>query len=71
MVRAAPTETGENMAQELLEPGLRQDVQPGSAAEKSAVAARQGVISGRVFLVLITSLALAVLTLGLSYWVVH
>jgi len=59
------------MAQELREPELRQDVRTHPAEQKSAVAARQGVISGRVFLVLITSLLLAVLTMGLSYWVVH
>jgi hypothetical protein len=56
---------------ELREPESRQTVPPQRVAEKSAVAARQGVISGRVFLVLVTSLSLAVVALGMSYWVVH
>lgn len=39
--------------------------------QKSAVAARQGLISGRVLLVLIASLILAVAGLVIGYWVVH
>ena len=38
-----------------------------SVHETSAVAARQGVISGRVILVLLTSLFLAVVALGVSF----
>jgi len=37
----------------------------------SAVAARQGVISGRVVLVLLVSLVLAVIALGASYYFTH
>jgi hypothetical protein len=40
------------------------------STEKSAVAARQGVISGRVILVLVVSTVLAVLAVGISFWVV-
>jgi len=39
--------------------------------QKSGVEARQGLISGRVFLVLITSLFLAVVGMALGYWAVH
>jgi hypothetical protein len=56
---------------ELREPESRQTVPPERVEQKSAVAARQGLISGRVFLVLVTSLVLAVLALGLSYWFVR
>jgi hypothetical protein len=64
------------MAQQLKEPELRepppwQTVPLQRVEEKPAVAARQGLISGRVFLVLVTSLVLAVLALGLSYWFVR
>ena len=69
--RLATTETGETMTTDLREPELRRDVQSGPAEEKSAVAARQGVISGRVFLVLIASLLLAIIALGASYWFAH
>jgi hypothetical protein len=42
---------------------------PRAATEKSAVAARQGVISGRILLVLMTSMVLAVLAIGIvSFW---
>jgi hypothetical protein len=41
------------------------------AAERSAVEARQGVISGRVLLVLVTSLVLAVIALAVGYLVVR
>ncbi len=41
------------------------------ATERSAVAARQGVISGRVFLVLLVSLLLAAIGLGASFWFMH
>lgn len=41
------------------------------AKQRSAVAARQGVISGRVFLVLIVSLLLAVIALGASFYFMH
>ena len=41
------------------------------AKQRSAVAARQGVISGRVFLVLLVSLLLAVIALGVSFWLVR
>ena len=36
--------------------------------ERSAVAARQGVVSGRVITVLLVSLLLVVVALGVSYW---
>jgi hypothetical protein len=39
--------------------------------ERSAVAARQGVVSGRVITVLLVSLLLAVVALGVSYWFMH
>jgi hypothetical protein len=39
--------------------------------EATAVEARQGVISGRVFLVLITSLALAIVALVIGFFAVH
>jgi len=39
--------------------------------ETSAVEARQGVISGRVVLVLTTSLCLALVALSVSYCVMH
>jgi hypothetical protein len=39
--------------------------------EPNAVQARQGVISGRVFLVLVTSVLLAVVALAISYFVVR
>jgi hypothetical protein len=45
--------------------------QPVPAPEKSAIAARQGVISGRIILVLSTSIVLAVLAIGISFWAVH
>jgi hypothetical protein len=38
------------------------------STEKTAVAARQGVISGRVVTVLATSIALAILAIGISFW---
>jgi hypothetical protein len=41
------------------------------ATTKSAVEARQGVISGRVILVLLTSLILAVVALAVGYWTVR
>ena len=47
-------------------PGAR-----GAATERSAVETRQGVISGRVILVLITSLVLAVIALTTGYFVVR
>jgi hypothetical protein len=40
------------------------------STEKSAVGARQGVISGRVVTVLIISTVLAVLAVGISFWAV-
>lgn len=39
--------------------------------EASAVEARQGVISGRVFLVLVVSLLLAIIALVVGYFAVH
>ena len=45
--------------------------EPGHAERKSAVEARQGVISGRVFLVLVTSLILAIAALVVGYWYAH
>jgi hypothetical protein len=47
---------------------VRQTERPAQVAEKSAVEARQGVISGRVFLVLLTSLVLAIVAVGVAYW---
>jgi hypothetical protein len=44
---------------------------PNSVVEKSAVAARQGIISGRVFLVLTTSTLLAIAALGAAFLFVH
>jgi hypothetical protein len=41
------------------------------APEPSAVEARQGLISGRVFLVLVTSLILAVIVMVIGYFVVR
>jgi hypothetical protein len=38
------------------------------AKERSAVAARQGVVSGRVVTVLLVSLLLAIAALAVSYW---
>jgi hypothetical protein len=45
--------------------------QPHPVIEKSAIAARQGVISGRVLLVLTTSTILTVVALGVIFMVVH
>jgi len=42
-----------------------------AGTEKSATAARQGVISGRVILVLLASLLFVVVALGVSYCSVH
>ena len=42
-----------------------------AATERSSVEARQGVISGRVILVLITSLVLAVIALTTGYFAVR
>jgi hypothetical protein len=39
--------------------------------QPSAVEARQGVISGRVLLVLVTSVLLAIIALIVSYFAVH
>jgi hypothetical protein len=44
---------------------------PHVETKATPVAARQGVISGRVILVLVVSLVLAIVALGVSYWVVH
>jgi hypothetical protein len=46
---------------------MHQDVQT-ATPRRSAVEARQGVISGRVILVLVTSLALVIVALSVSYW---
>jgi hypothetical protein len=43
--------------------------QPSRLIEKSAVAARQGVISGRVLLVLTSSTFLAVVAMGVTFLV--
>jgi hypothetical protein len=48
----------------------RQDPPP-HITQKSAVEARQGVISGRVVLVLATSLSLAVIALCVTYWTMY
>jgi hypothetical protein len=42
-----------------------------SGTEKTAIEARQGLISGRVILVLMTSLLLAVIALGIGYLLVR
>jgi len=60
------TNAGETMAID-----TRENDRPTGAAEKTAVEARQGVISGRVFLVLVVSLFLAIVALGIGYWAVH
>jgi hypothetical protein len=44
---------------------------PRPAAEKSAVDARQGVISGRVLTLLVTSTVLAILAIAISFWAAH
>jgi hypothetical protein len=36
--------------------------------ERAAVAARQGIVSGRVITVLLVSLLFAVIALGVSWW---
>jgi hypothetical protein len=46
----------------------RQSVEPRRAELKSPVEARQGVISGRVIVVLVISLLLAIAALGMCYW---
>jgi hypothetical protein len=43
---------------------------PRATAEKSAIDARQGVISGRIFAVLTTSLILSVIAIGVAFWAV-
>jgi hypothetical protein len=43
---------------------------PSAGTEKSAIDARQGVISGRIFLVLTTSLILTVVAIGVAFWAV-
>jgi hypothetical protein len=48
------------------DPGRR-----GAATERSAIETRQGVISGRVLLVLVTSLVLAVVALTTGYFAVR
>jgi hypothetical protein len=48
----------------------QQSDQPRAAEEKSAIDARQGVISGRVLLVLTTSLVLSVIAIGVTFWAV-
>ena len=59
---------GETMATEPYhdDPGARHAV-----TERSAVEARQGVISGRVFLVLVTSLTAAIIALVVGYFAVR
>jgi hypothetical protein len=47
-----------------------QNLQPRRAETKSPVEARQGVISGRVILILVISLLLAIVALGICYWLV-
>jgi hypothetical protein len=42
-----------------------------AATERSPVEARQGVISGRVFLVLLTSLTAAIIALVVGYFAVR
>jgi hypothetical protein len=42
-----------------------------AVTERSAVEARQGVISGRVLLVLVTSLVAAVIALAVGYFAVR
>jgi hypothetical protein len=44
---------------------------PHVTPEPTAVEARQGVISGRVLAVLVTSILLGVLALAISFFVVH
>ena len=44
--------------------------QPSEGTEKTAIDARQGVISGRLFLVLTTSLVLSVVAIGVAFWAV-
>lgn len=50
----------------------QQDVRPEhQAAERSAIEARQGVISGRVLLVLVTSLFLAIVAIAVGWYVMR
>jgi hypothetical protein len=44
---------------------------PHTGTEKTAVSARQGVISGRVLLVLVVSLVFAVLAMTIGYFAVR
>jgi len=43
---------------------------PRPTAEKSAIDARQGIISGRVFAVLTMSLVLSMIAIGVAFWAV-
>jgi hypothetical protein len=49
----------------------RAEVSPNPIEEKSAVAARQGLISGRVVTVLVVSLFLAVVAMAVGFWASH
>lgn len=61
------SDAGEPMAMEPRQNAGQQHV----GKVSSAVEARQGVISGRIFLVLVTSLVLAVVAIVVAYFVVR